>query len=105
MDDQLLMNVVDTLTDLPYNFGNILLIHALLPAQSLQKLSTRAELDQQVELSLILEVTIELCYVPVLEVELNAEFPSNLLYVLLFPDLLLLHDLEPADPSRQLMAY
>lgn len=38
-----------------------------------------------------------------LQVELNTEFPGNLPHVVFLPNLLLLHDLEAADPARFLV--
>ena len=103
MNDELLVNIVDPLDDLPNDQTCLLFLHPSLLPQFLQKLSVGTELQKQIYVFLVLKVSVKRSDVPVDEVELDTQLPCNLAHVLLLTNLLLLHDFHSTEKPRFLM--
>ena len=103
VDDQLFMNIVYSFTDLPHDQSHIIFLHSSFLAQLLQELAVRTKLNQQVNIFLIREVTVQRSNISMTQIKLNTELTSNLSNIVFIPNLFLLHDLHTTDESRLLM--
>ena len=83
MDDLLLMDVVQSLAYFSDDWAYVLFLHSPGLPEFLEKLAICAELYQEIDVLGVLEVAIERSYVSVLKVELNAELPGDLAFILL----------------------
>lgn len=105
MQDLFLVDIVQSLTDLTDNRAGFWILKAVAFPHLLQKLPISAELDQQINVILILEVAIKRRNVPMIEVKLYAELPCDLVHILLLPDLLLGHDFHGAKEASLLVNH
>lgn len=96
MNDQLLMNVIDPLNDLPDYSTHLGFLHSPVLSQHLQQLSTCAILNEQVNVLFVLEVPVKWSDVSMGQIKLNAQLSSDLALILLVPNLLFLHNLHTA---------
>jgi len=103
MDDLLLMDVVQSFTNLSDDRTYVLFLHSSGFSEPFEELAIRAKLYQKVDVLGVLEVAIERSDVPVLEVELNAELPGDLILIFLGLYLLLGHRLHAAEETCQLV--
>ena len=105
VDDLLLVDVVQSLTDLPDDRTAVGLLHPVGLPQGLQQLPPRRVLHKQVHVLLVREVPIEWRYVAVRQVELDAQLTGHLTLVLLLTDLLLAHNFHGAQEARPLVHH
>lgn len=104
MNNKFLVYIINPLTNLPDNPRNIFLIHPPLSPQLLQKLPSSTELDQQINIFLIFEISIQTSNISMLEVKLDAQFSGDLASVVLLLYLLFLHCFYAAEPTGLFVA-
>lgn len=83
MYDLLSVDVIKAFTDLSDDRTDVWLFHSAVFTDHFEKLSISTELNEEVDVLLVLEVPVERTDIPVVEVELDAQLASDLVFVFL----------------------
>lgn len=71
----------------------------------LQQLPSCAILDEEVDILLVLEISIEGCHISMVEVELNAELTCDLIHIFFLSNLFLRHDFHTTQEACFFVLY
>ena len=103
VNNQLLMNVVNSFNDLPDDSAHLRLLHSPVLPQHFEQLPSCTILDQQVNILFVLEISIQRRNISVSQIKLNAQLSGNLALIFLVSDLLFLHYLHSTQKSSLFM--